>query len=497
MNRLLSLMTVIMLVTMCFTTPPATAEILNRTGDYRLVQSDLGGDDNHAIRVTRYYHSAWSEGGMFGPGWTTDYDLRIRHENDGYLSRLDSCTGERVVYKQNDSEDNTVDGTSYSNDSSDNQRIVATKSGYTYSSNCCSESYDSKGLLLSVKHGTDDRVDLVRDKSDRITGLTNGHGQTITFTYDTSGMVTAVQQNQDLVASYNYTPDGHLAGVMVSGKLHYAFEYDKALITHFSTDDEEEWTSYYDSDQPKRVKLFRNSEGIARRYRYGFITPDKLSYVTTMEEKHDGVAIGTFEYKYTEQEEKNGSRWLERFVETHDNEVIRETTYTKFLRPLEITSYGNSIVYKYDSLGRVIRNEYPQAVYEYTYDPASGKVSGVHHTVHGEEGEEVRDTYFAYDANRNLIKVCDSRGTVLKLSYDNSNMISVIEKGDTTIKFSYEVHGKPERIEWVGVGTIDAIYDDHGEIKSVSSDKGRVVGLKVTEVFMALRDMTKEAEVQF
>ncbi|GAM11181.1 hypothetical protein OR1_03491 [Geobacter sp. OR-1] len=495
MKRLLNILMVTVVGMIWLTALPVSAEMLPRTGDYRLVQTDLGEVDNQGTRLTRYYHSSWTEKGMFGPGWITDFDLKITVEKDGSLSRMDPCTGEKSLFLPDKGAVSEGEGAAYTSVSCRCQQITVTKSGYLLTSNDRRENYSADGLLQSVTYNGGSQVNLVRDKGGRVVELNDASVGDYTLSYGANGFVSAVHLGEELIARYCYTPNGRLASASISGELEYVFDYDQGLITHLAYNDSEEWVDYYSSDKPQRVKLFRTSEGSASRYTYRTITPDALTYLVTVEEKQDGASVGKLEYLYTDRLE-GAHRFLARLVESSDGEVVRETTYNSFMLPLEVKSNGQSRIYRYDERGRVIYAAYPQALLELDYDPASGKVSHVRH-VDREDGEEILDTYYRYDGSKNLIKAHDSSGKAITLAYGARNKIITIEEGDTKINFRYGRHDRLERVEVVGVGVIDTIYDDIGNMLTLPSENGESAALKVTETFNTLMGMTKEAEVRF
>lgn len=177
--RYLFVMALVLIVIALIVAGPASAEVIPRTGDYRVVQTDAGDDGYSGPKLTRYYHSAWQQRGIFGPGWMTDYDITVERGENDTLKLLNACTGEKVSFVKG-----LVNGADQSYDSSDEavyssnrcgcQSITATPDGYVRTCLGRTENFDSAGRLTKVQHSLTYAVDVIRNSSGQITALADG-----------------------------------------------------------------------------------------------------------------------------------------------------------------------------------------------------------------------------------------------------------------------------------------------------------------------------------
>jgi hypothetical protein len=64
-----------------------------------------------------------------------------------------------------------------------------------------------------------------------------------------------------------------------------------------------------------------------------------------------------------------------------------------------------------------------------------------------------------------------------------------------TLTFQYNELGKPTAIDLVGIGRVDVLYDDRGEIRSVESEAGHQMALEITQAFQTLLSIVKPSGV--
>ncbi len=80
-----------------FTTSICQAEVNSKTGAYFVSVGDVDGQYSRYFSFTRTYNSDNKESGMFGAGWSTPFEKRLRSEGNA-LALYDRCRREYVRY---------------------------------------------------------------------------------------------------------------------------------------------------------------------------------------------------------------------------------------------------------------------------------------------------------------------------------------------------------------------------------------------------------------
>jgi RHS repeat-associated protein len=328
--------------------------------------------------------------------------------------------------------------------------------------------------------------------SGRLTSLTNNAGQSIAFSYNSSGQLSALL---DAVAqpsrtyTYKYDAAGNLLEVTdpLGGTLKYTYltsgpmktladknnnKLDIIYFPDFSTREiigcNKRMSFSYDTLQKKTVVTDYVDGGTNQVTTYTYQRVDNLSWVTSMKGNCCGFNIS---YEYDEQgnnistTDANGNVYTYTYDEagnmlTETDPLGGQSIYTYSSDFNKITSYRdpNQHLYtlEYDSKGNLIKLTAPNnAVYTATYsavgdiltstDPKGGVFTynydafGNPTTVTGPNGYNAT---LSFDARGNLLSFTDSRGNAHAAEFDILNRLKKItDPLNRSTQFTYDAVG--------------------------------------------------------
>ena len=212
------------------------------SGDTYLTQVDikvpgLGG----GLSLQRSWHSVWPQGngapmawqstlpvGMFGPGWTSNFEDNIYLGNDGYMKR---SQGDGNVYSFGFS--GVVDGSSQftvAGQSAKNTVLTEAPSNWTLTQpNGDQELFDgTSGKILSITDRNGNVTRLTYDASFRLVTVTDPVSRHLYFSYATpsSYLVTSVTSDFGISLSYSYDTLGRLVQYTRPDNTGVSFQYN-------------------------------------------------------------------------------------------------------------------------------------------------------------------------------------------------------------------------------------------------------------------------------
>ncbi|WP_246607519.1 DUF6531 domain-containing protein [Paractinoplanes toevensis] len=434
--------------------PTVTAQALRgatvntATGNYLRVERDFtmasyGIPFNHA----RYYSSANTNAGMFGPGWSSSYDIRIIAADNGAV-RVRAEDGTEAVYLlQSDGSYQAPAGI----------RAALTRAGTGWKLVPPDKrvlSFDADGRLLSIKNARGLGITLAYSAAGPLSTVTDASGRVVRFEFRTDlRLITKITLPDGRSTQFDYQ-DGRLLKT----------QDPRNYVTSYSYDAAGRLSEITDARGAKLIRNTYNADGrVAEQLdpeggRTTFDWKPATQVATTVDP--DGVTIkdgyknnvllysqngnnDTVNHRYTGKLNKNlvvdpkGNQEVTKFDDA-GNPVSRTapepfsfTSVNTFDGNSNVTAVkdgrGNTWSYTYNQFNEMTSQKDPKqgTGYEYTYDSkgqlatrkdARGKITKYEYDVYGDRTAEIsptgRRTEMTYDGTGRLASVVDPRGTV-------------------------------------------------------------------------------------
>jgi RHS repeat-associated protein len=267
--------------------------------------------------------------------------------------------------------------------------------------------YDAAGNLITASNANISYT-LTRDADNRITGITDNNGRTISYALDANGNRTQMTAPDGRITTYAYDAKNRLTQLTDNGNT-YAFTYNTL---------------------DRRIKL-TNPNGTNTTYTYD----DNSSITNLVTRKSSGSAINNISHAY----DKTANR-------------------TTKVEPTGTTNYS------YDPIYRLIKSAVGTTTKElFTYDATGNRTTGpttaTAYTIdQGNQLTAYPNVTFTYDNNGNIISKTTLSGTYNYL-YDDENRLTELRYNGAAIAiYKYDPFGR--RIEKTVSGvTTKYLYD--------------------------------------
>ncbi len=182
-----------------------------------------------AAAISRAYNSRASDRlGLFGYGWSSNLDMKVKNTAKGPIVFTDA-TGARHVFENNgDDTYKAPPGISYS--------VAWNKSNGTYTVTTVDKTvftFDDWGLLSKITDSNNQVTNFVRDAGRRLTGITDPSGRTTSVSVSAAGLVTSATDPSGRTAVYFYDAANNLYKVEITkGTSSSVVLYGYAAGTH-------------------------------------------------------------------------------------------------------------------------------------------------------------------------------------------------------------------------------------------------------------------------
>ncbi len=409
------------------------------------------------VDLVRYYNSLSTEVGLFGKGWSSLYDMRVKLEDgaalvkyaDGrwgkFTSSVDGYEAEPGVFDVL-----TVEGDGYVLTTPEQIRFEFDGAGVLQAI----RNEDGQMLALNYVGGNLDAIvdasgrafDVTANGNGLVTSITDPAGRVVTYTYGVQSLARtaylqqlrgpqAVTTGADLLQMTNanggstnyaydaaggylnrvsdpmgitylenqYTPDGKVAsqknGNQDEGKWDYDLENMKATFT----DNEGNKTIYY-FDSKYRVIKEEDAHSFTVEYEY-----DDNDNITMRKDKRGNV------WRYTYDDRGNMLTQSDPLDvwSLYDRDVTT-WTYDDKNNPISMTdALGNTWTYEYNDKGNPIHVVEPNGAETFAEYDSKGQMTRL-------TDAEGRVTTFAYDEHGNRIETHYADGGWTKSTYDDS-----------------------------------------------------------------------------
>jgi RHS repeat-associated protein len=408
------------------------------TGHCYWVDTDVVLRGRPYIGVTRSFNSNDPVQGLFGNGWTVDFDVALYPaRRDGVQLRVYKApNGKRFEFRRAADSPGTPTG-SYTPPPSRFEQVVETAQGVTMTSRDGTRLlFALDGRLLERIDPNGNRVVFTHDSLGRPTRMADTNGRWLAITYNGSGRIDSVTDHGGRSWTYDYDGGGNLVTVNdpQGGKLGYeylgfrpsgdAFSY--SLLARVVDPSGVEAVAFTYANG----KVASYSEG-ANLYTYTRPASNTLTSGTVTRTDRLG-ARQSFVY---------GAQGLV----TRDTDALSRTrsyTYDANGRKLtEVDELGGTWTSAYDAQGRLLSRKNPLA------ETTSLGYAGADPRPVQFTSPTGRVTRLQFDAKGNLTSLTDAMGAVTRLSWNaQGDPVSITDAVGSTSSATYNAAGQMVRM---------------------------------------------------
>ncbi len=414
------------------------------------------------LGAVRTYNSNDPVVGLFGNGWSVDFDIALYPANNsGVQQRIyKAANGKRFVYARQ------ADGT-YTALDSRFETIVEGASSVTMTMLDGQRNvFALDGRLLQRIDANGNAVSFAYDAALRPVRIDDGNGRSLTITYNGASLVASIADHTGRTWSYTYDASGNLVSVTdpAGGALRYAWQ---AYRPPGDANTYSQLLSVTDASNVVQVsftyagnQVASYTEG-ANRYTYTrSISNTRLSGTVT---KRDALNVST-SISY-------GALGL---VTQSVDGIGGRTGYTYDANgriTATVDALNRTWASSYDSLGRVTSTTNPLAqTSSTTYsgsDPRPVRVSS----------PTGRIVAMSYDARGNLLSTTDPSAAVTSMAYNGQgDLASVTDALAQTTGIAYTAIGLPSQVTDPLGRSRSMTYDALGRISAASNAAGETTG---------------------
>jgi RHS repeat-associated protein len=441
------------------------------------------------LSITRTWNSLWNqssppfETGMFGRGWTSDFEERLQVFNSTHIIYWRG-SGNTWIFEAPVG----CTGCAYNLISPANQQASlqydSATTLYTLSFiNGTTKVFSNSGWLLEAIDRNGNQTTVLYDSSDRITTISAPGGQWISFTYGDSQYVNLATSTQDAagtVATFSYD-DSNLTQVVYADGSQINYTYDTAdnIISVSDSKEKVLETHTYDtsgrglsSSRADSVDLITiaypsgsstiltDSAGNTTTYLYSTIS--NKTYLTAVQGPGCNSCGGSSDLFFTLDGSGN------RLSRTDANGNTTAYTYDSAGNIFTRTNADGTWTYTYNNFGEVLSAEDPQGnTTTYLYDDNGNLISVTEPSPDG-GSTPGPETEFLYDSEGELIKVTDPLRNSTTITYSPAGLISTIKNAQRKVtSFSYDERGNRISITDALGQTTSFVYDAMNRLAEV------------------------------
>lgn len=434
------------------------------------------------IKMTRTYNSMDPSLGLFGIGWSTDFDQNITISNN--LLKLNLGNGQSVFFFD-------AGSSGYVSLLGDfHAQLVKnpnTTGSYTLTYKDGRVHQFTQYKLAWMKDRNGNQTTLTYNGSGRLATVTDAAGRTLNFT-QTSNKVTQISDSLGTIATYEYNSNSSLKTVTYADGSKYKFEYDTTTATGKIL-----------------LKTVKDAlDNILETHLY-----DSEGRATTSE-KHGGVEKYTLDYShiYDAEPYTTVTDALGRVAKYYFDKSKGRNVVTKAEGNCGCGGSSEITTYEYDSkLNLTKTTDALNRETNYTYD-ANGNlltmtdVWGTETFTYNSLGQILTYTdrmngvwTNTYDANGNLLTAKDALNNITTVEYPTTNNKglpdSIKDARNNLTKFKWFTSGLLEEIEDANGKKSNLTYDARGRTKTV------IDALNQTTTYNYFDDTQRKVETIF
>jgi len=391
-----------------------------------------------ALAVARTYNSNSQKTGLFGRGWTTEYDEGL-DVYDGNLVRLNRSDGRAIYFGR------PVNSTSqmlFSLAKDFHDGLSQNGSGFTLTlKNGGVHQFNTLGKLISLIDRSGNQTTLNYDAAGKLVSVTDPFGRALSLTANSSGRALTISDSMGTIATYAYGASNQLLSVTYADNSAFQFAYDTNLRLTTVIDALGNIVESHSYDSAGRAITSEKQGGIERY---------SLNYVSDTEtDATDALGRVT---KYTL--DKSKGRNIVTRVEGvcgcggENNSQVQAWTYDDQLNVTTKTDgLGHVTTYTYDGNGNRLTTTDPTGTVTRTYNgfgqmlTSTNQLNGVTTNTYDSVGNLLTTTdalnnvaSFTYNSRGQMLTAADARGKVTTFTYDSAgNVVQLRDANNSAI----------------------------------------------------------------
>lgn len=418
------------------------------------------------VDFIRYYNSLDGEDGIYGRGWSSQFDMRVYPQADGsYKVRYED--GRRGFFRP--------DGTGgFEGSLGTLDTFAVVSSGFVLTkTDATVYTFNGEGRLQTIAEPTGNQITLVYSNGNPVK-IIDSMGREFDLTFNHYGHVTQIKDPIGRVASYTYSEVRESPAVLgLSSAAAQSRAQSVSSAALLSSTDPNGNTTYYGYDpQTRALSQSTDPGGVT----FGKARYDTQGRVNSMESDKDQLT--TFAYQ------------SEDLRTTVTDRLGNTTTYVYNRRHQviqEIDALGNSVYFKYDEQGNLVEKTDKRGnTWKYAYDDQG-------HLIRQEDPLDQYSTYgsdvtaWEYNDRGQIVKMTDALGQVTRYEYDDKgNLIKTVEPNGAAMTSEFNVkgqmismtdaEGRTTQFEYDANGNRTKVIDPYGNTTSITYDAaGRVL----------------------
>ncbi|MGI8836313.1 MAG: Ig-like domain-containing protein [Pyrinomonadaceae bacterium] len=408
-------------------------------GDYALPGAGPG------IQITRTYNSNSQGIGLFGRGWSTQYDEAVV-AYDNNLARLNRPDG-RAIYLGRAVGSSGV----FAPLERDFHGSLAQNGGTGATVTTTDGSvrqFNSLGKLSSLADRIGNQTTLTYSSGGKLASLTDPFGRVLSFTTNSNGQVLSISDSMGTIATYTYGAGNQLLSVTYADNSAFQFAYDGNLRLTTVTDALGNVIESHSYDGQGRAITSERHGGV-EHYSLNYVS-DTETYVT------DALSRVT-KYTFDTSKGRNVVTQVEGLCNCGTGSQSKTWTYDDQLNVISKTNALNQTTsYTHDASGNRLTETDATGTVTYTYNEfadvltRTDQLNGVTTITYDTQGNRLttkdalnNTTAFTYDARGQLLTMTNALGKVTTLTWDTSGRLTQAKDAlNNTTNFAYDARAR-------------------------------------------------------
>lgn len=502
---------------------------------------DLGGP-GYILKVTRTYNSRSIFDGIFGFGWCSDFETKLEITPDSNIKVVECGGGMETIFTEASTStkdrDTLIDkivkkvkekrkdsglkesyfqnfkkelqsneylreafaselgfkgkiakGKVYYAAGKGSEKVEVEQNSYKrVMTDGTFQKFDMKGRLIAMYDKSLNFVKIGYAKN-KITSVIDNKGRRLSFQYyKSNGKVSSITSTPvKRTATYAYNAHDLTSASNAWGNK-FSYQYDDMHnLVKIAHPDNTTKELTYDKDNDWVVG-FKDQRGCSEKYVYKDSKDDPRNhYWSEVVKTCKGKVTNRSKYEFWHKERSDKSKYLAR-VKSEINGRITDVKYHETLGRPTFKQEGSDVnQYTYYPSGLLQTHRTKDEVVTYFYNTTCNKISKMvsETLLERKVASKVSTIYNYYSPSCNLKSAANSKGESAQLLYDkDGRIIKVIDHTKKLLSISYNLTtGKPSSLTRPGLGTIEVVYNEQGQMVSVKSKQGAEVATQVANVF--------------
>lgn len=425
------------------------------TGAHAIEKSLLVVNGAQPLNFKVSYNSLLLKEGLLGKGWAHDYETWLEVLVNGDIKIHWNANRANNFINSGPNEFTSIDkATGY-------DRLIKNADGsYTLTRKDQSVyQFNSQGKLIQLHNGHGQSLTMSYDSSIRLSKVTEPvSGRSIYFYYNLTGLVSRITDDMNREIMFEYDNNHNLTKVIdANGKpTSYVYKADGQVLAATDAEGVQLFSNTYDNDGRVVVQDDAITGGGQTRFTYDESSePGKI--ITTITDRNGNLRVNIHDnnYQLISIKDELGN------IITH--------AYDSFGNRISTTDpHNKTTAFSYDSQGNIITVKDPMGnTTNMTYDETNNLLS--------KTNAAGKQTRYTYDSNNNIVSITDPLSNTITFSYNNNGLLfTETSPRDGTTRYEYE-NGQVHRIIDPKGNTKNLAYDSVGRLIAETDAAGKTI----------------------